>query len=101
MSRMLEVCGFWLDESCFIGFVIVGYKLQFNVFLEPSLEGFTSNLEEKGADKVWVMTVNPEDKVPSPADSFEEEDDETKELINIVRIGTFGSRLVLCWLKIV
>ena len=83
-----------------IGFVIVGYKLNFNVFLEPSMEGFTSNLEEVRTDKVWVMTANPEDKDASPADSFEEEEDveETKELYNIVRKGNTGSRLVLCCL---
>ena len=97
-----------MDELSFF-FYIVGYKLQFNVFLKPSMEGFTSSMEDKGGDKVWVMIANPEDKAPSTSDAFEEEehveteeeDAETKALTNIVKIGTFGARLVLCWLKIV
>ena len=36
------------------------YKLQFSKVLEPSIEGYTTGVEETFEKKVWILTKNSE-----------------------------------------
>ena len=68
-----------------------GYKIHFDVFLEPDIEGFDREIDQSGLEKMWIMKKKSVQDDASFFDDDEEalievdDDDETDKSINCLK----------------
>ena len=74
------------DEGIKALLFFLDYNLQFSTVLEPSIEGYSTRVEETFSKKVWILTKNYK--------GLEDADDEEAEMKQAIIKNKNNTRLV-------